>query len=51
MLAAPAADMDTELTLQRCEAALQGADDARGDARRMPIHPHDRAEGLEPERM
>jgi hypothetical protein len=33
MLAAPAADVDAKLMLQRRQAALQRADDARGDAR------------------
>jgi hypothetical protein len=32
-------------------AALEGADHAGGDARRMPVHPHHGAEGLEPEWM
>ena len=36
---------------ERRQAALQGADDAGGDAGRMPVHAHDGAERLEPERM
>ena len=51
LLAAPAADMDSEFARQRLEAALERADHARGDARGMPVHPHDSAERLEPERM
>ena len=51
MSAAPAADMDAELARQRTEAALQRADDARGDAGRMPVHSHHGAERLEPEGM
>ncbi len=49
--AAPAANMDAELARERCKAALQGADNARGDARRVPVHAHHGAEGLEPEGM
>jgi len=51
MLAAAAADMDAELPLERPEPALERADDARGDAGGMPVHPHHGAEGLEPEGM
>src|SRR5436305_6872258 len=51
MLAAAAADVDTEFGSQWRQAALQRADDAGGDARGMPVHSHDRAERLEPERM
>ena len=51
MLAAPAADMDAEFAGERRQAALQRADDAGGDARGMPVHAHDGAEGLEPEGM
>src|SRR5580698_2285982 len=49
MLAAAAAQI--EFVLSGGEAALQGADDAGGNARGMPIHPHHRAERLKPERM
>src|SRR5690606_24932892 len=49
--AAAAADVDAELVLERSEPALQRADDARRDARRVPVHPHHGAERLEPERM
>jgi hypothetical protein len=38
MIAAPPADVDTELSRQRRQAALQRADDARGDAGGMPVH-------------
>jgi hypothetical protein len=51
MAPAPAADPDPELAGARVEAALQGADDAGGDPRRMPVHPHHRPERLEPEGM
>ena len=47
--AAPAADADAEFALERSEPALERANDAGGDARRMPIHAHDGAERLEPE--
>src|SRR6266436_2657923 len=51
MLAASAADVNAELALKRCKAALQGADDAGGNAGGMPVHSHHRAERLKPERM
>src|SRR3954453_5936025 len=51
MLAAAAADVNPELVLQRAEPALQRADHAGGDAGRMPVHPHHRAERLKPERL
>ena len=51
MLAAPAADMDSEFAGERREAPFQRAYDARRNARRMPVHAHDGAERLEPERM
>ena len=51
VIAAPAADMDAELSGQGCQAALQRADDAGGDTGGMPVHPHHRAERLEPEGM
>src|SRR6185437_8456329 len=51
MPAAPAADMDAEFARQGLEASLERADDARGDARGMPVHAHDGAERLKPERM
>ncbi len=49
--AADAADEYAELALERLQPALQRTDDAGGDAGRMPIHAHHRAERLEPERM
>src|SRR5690242_3506747 len=49
--AAATAYVDTDLALERRQAALQRADDARRDARGMPVHSHNGAEGLEPERM
>ncbi len=51
MGAAAAADVQAELLFERAEAALQRADDAGGDARGMPVHPHHGAKGLEPEGM
>ena len=51
MFAAAATDMNPKLIRERNQAALQGADHARCDARGMPIHAHHRAEGLEPERV
>jgi hypothetical protein len=51
MSSAPSADMDAEFARQGLEAAFERADHARGDARGMPVHPHDRAEGLKPERV
>src|SRR5436190_20363620 len=51
MLAASAADVNAELALKRRKAALQGADDAGGNAGGMPVHSHHRAERLKPERM
>ena len=51
LLAAAAADMDSEFARERLEPSLQRADHARGDAGGMPVHAHDRAERLEPERM
>jgi DNA invertase Pin-like site-specific DNA recombinase len=51
LFAAAAADMDSEFARERLEASLQRADHARGDAGGMPIHAHDRAKRLKPERM
>src|SRR5580698_801734 len=51
MLAAAAADVDSEFAREGLEASLQRADHARGYARGVPVHSHDRAERLEPERM
>src|SRR6202035_3784146 len=51
MRAAPAAHVQPELALERREPALQRADDAGGDAGRVPVHAHHAAERLEPERM
>ena len=51
MAAATAADMDAELVRQRCQPPLEGAQDAGGDPRGVPVHSHDGAEGLEPERV
>ena len=44
VLAPTAADVDAEFVGQRPQPALEGADDAGGDAGRMPVHPHDRTE-------
>src|SRR6202035_5251769 len=51
MLAAAAAHMYAEFVREGSQAALEGADDAGGDAGRMPVHAHDGAVRLEPERM
>ena len=51
MRAASAADIEAEFAGERIEPALQGPDDGGRDARRMPVHAHDGAERLEPERM
>ena len=51
MPAAAAADVNAKLARKRSESALECADRARGDARGMPVHSHDRAERLEPERI
>jgi hypothetical protein len=49
--AATAANVNAELMMQRLQPALERADHARRDARGMPVHAHDAAEGLEPEGM
>src|ERR1700733_14516138 len=50
-MAAPATtNVDAEFACERAEAAPQRADDAGRDARGMPVHAHDGAERLEPER-
>src|SRR5215204_4116192 len=41
---APAAYVDTEFLLQRRQPTFERADDAGGDAGRMPVHAHRRAE-------
>jgi len=51
MPAPPPANVKSEFRLQRLQASLQRTDDAGGDTGGMPIHAHDGAEGLEPERM
>jgi hypothetical protein len=43
--------MDAEFVREGSQAALEGADDAGGEAGRMPVHAHDRSERLEPKRM
>src|SRR5580693_3022160 len=43
--------MDPELLLQRSQSALQRADYASRDPGGMPVHTHNGAERLEPERM
>ena len=48
---ASAANVDSQLLRERGEAALECTDHARGDARRVPVHAHHRAEALEPEGM
>ena len=51
LLAPAAADMDSEFARQGLEASLQRADHARGYARGVPVHAHDGAERLKPERV
>ena len=48
---AAAAHVDSKLARERRETAFQCADNARRDAGGMPVHAHDGAERLEPERM
>src|SRR5512139_3214520 len=43
--------MDAELMLYRRQTALEGAHDTGCDAGRVPVHPHDGAKRLEPERI
>src|SRR5438067_7931359 len=43
------AHMDPQLAPERREPALQRADHARGDPRRVPVHSHNGPERLEPE--
>jgi hypothetical protein len=51
MLATAAANVNAEFLPERRQPALEGTDDARRDARRMPVHAHDSPEGLKPERI
>jgi hypothetical protein len=51
MPAAPAAHVDPQLGSDRRQPALERAEHAGGDARRVPVHPHHAAERLEPERI
>src|SRR3989442_8325579 len=47
--AAAAADKNAEFVRPRSETALERAHHGSSDSRRMPIHPHHRAERLKPE--
>src|SRR3954469_21659515 len=51
MTPAAAADVEAELTGARVEPALQRPHYRRRDAGGMPVHAHDAAVGLEPERV
>ena len=51
VIAAPAADMQTEFGAERTQSALERAQHAGGDARGMPVHSHQRAKRLKPEGM
>lgn len=51
MPATSAADKQTQFALHRLQTALEGTDDAGGDAGGVPVHPHNGAERLEPERI
>src|SRR5262249_38130398 len=48
---AAAANMQAKFAGKRREAPLEGTEDARGDAGRVPVHSHHRTKGLEPERI
>src|SRR3954454_792555 len=45
------ADVNAEFLRQRCQSALQGTNDAGGDARGVPVHAHHGSERLKPEGM
>jgi poly(3-hydroxybutyrate) depolymerase len=49
-LAAPATHVDAELVLDGCKPALERAEHARRDARRVPVHAHHAAERRAPRR-
>ena len=46
-----ATNMNSQFALERRESALECAEDTGRDAGRMPVHAHDGAERLKPERM
>jgi hypothetical protein len=48
MLSPTTADMDPQFAPEWRQAALQRADHARGDARRVPVHSHHGPKRLEP---
>src|SRR5215210_2495406 len=48
---AATAHMDAKFVLHWGKPTLQGTDYARRDTGRMPVHPHNGAERLEPKRM
>src|SRR5712675_59766 len=50
MLAASTADVNAELVPKWCQPPLESPDDARRDSGRVPVHAHDGAERLKPER-
>ena len=51
MLAAATTNMESKFMLKRGQAALEGADHACRDARRMPVHSHHDAKSLKPKRI
>ena len=51
MTTAATANIDPKFVANGLEAAFQSTDDARCDARGMPVHAHDCAKGLEPKRV
>ena len=51
LFAAAAAKIDAELLRTRIHASLQRAHNGSGDSRRVPVHAHDAAERLKPERI
>src|SRR4029077_9961900 len=48
MLAAPTADMNAEFIVERRQSAFERSNNARCNARGMPVHAHDGAERLKP---
>ena len=51
LFAAPAANVNAEFVGARIQATFQRAKYGRGDAGGVPVHAHNRAQGLEPERI
>jgi hypothetical protein len=49
MLAASTADMNAEFIVERRQSAFERSNNARCNARGMPVHAHDGTERLKPE--